>query len=95
MTDYPIDEDEKANLIPVLEKADASKPNIQSMILVPTRELALQTSQVSVLLFFLRAPTPHRFFLPPSFPLSRSPFFFNDEPLVRRPLASACANVFK
>merc|ERR1719313_2730586 len=35
-----------AFVIPVLEKADASKPNIQSMILVPTRELALQTSQV-------------------------------------------------
>jgi len=35
-----------AFVIPVLEKADASKPVIQSMILVPTRELALQTSQV-------------------------------------------------
>merc|ERR1719230_2174169 len=35
-----------AFVIPVLEKADASKPHIQSMILVPTRELALQTSQV-------------------------------------------------
>ena len=35
-----------AFVIPVLEKADASKPHIQAMILVPTRELALQTSQV-------------------------------------------------
>ena len=35
-----------AFVIPCLEKADASKPQIQSMILVPTRELALQTSQV-------------------------------------------------
>ena len=34
-----------AFVIPVLEKADSTKPNIQSMILVPTRELALQTSQ--------------------------------------------------
>ena len=32
--------------IPVLEKTDATKPQIQAMILVPTRELALQTSQV-------------------------------------------------
>merc|ERR1711904_522273 len=30
----------------VLEKADSSKATIQAMILVPTRELALQTSQV-------------------------------------------------
>ena len=36
-----------AFVIPVLEKADSAKPNIQSMILVPTRELALQTSQVT------------------------------------------------
>merc|ERR1719453_1013683 len=35
-----------AFVIPVLEKTDAAKPNIQAMILVPTRELALQTSQV-------------------------------------------------
>ena len=35
-----------AFVIPVLEKADASKNAIQAMILVPTRELALQTSQV-------------------------------------------------
>ena len=33
-------------LIPVLEKCDASKPHIQALILVPTRELALQTSNV-------------------------------------------------
>ena len=36
-----------AFVIPVLEKADSSKTHIQSMILVPTRELALQTSQVT------------------------------------------------
>ena len=35
-----------AFVIPVLEKADSSKAAIQAMILVPTRELALQTSQV-------------------------------------------------
>ena len=35
-----------AFVVPVLEKADAKKPNIQATILVPTRELALQTSQV-------------------------------------------------
>jgi len=35
-----------AFVIPVLEKSDAAKPNIQATILVPTRELALQTSQV-------------------------------------------------
>jgi len=33
-------------LIPVLEKCDASKPFIQALVLVPTRELALQTSNV-------------------------------------------------
>lgn len=32
--------------IPVLEKVDTSKAEIQALILVPTRELALQTSQV-------------------------------------------------
>ena len=32
--------------IPVLEKVDTSKNQIQALILVPTRELALQTSQV-------------------------------------------------
>ncbi|KAK9809627.1 hypothetical protein WJX73_008779 [Symbiochloris irregularis] len=32
--------------IPVLEKIDASREEIQALILVPTRELALQTSQV-------------------------------------------------
>jgi len=35
-----------AFVIPVLEKADSSKSCIQAIILVPTRELALQTSQV-------------------------------------------------
>jgi ATP-dependent RNA helicase DDX6/DHH1 len=33
--------------IPILEKVDPAKPYIQALILVPTRELALQTSQVS------------------------------------------------
>lgn len=33
-------------IIPVLEKVVPSKNSIQSLILVPTRELALQTSQV-------------------------------------------------
>jgi len=33
-------------LIPALEKTDTAKNNIQVLILVPTRELALQTSQV-------------------------------------------------
>jgi ATP-dependent RNA helicase DDX6/DHH1 len=33
-------------LIPVLEKCDATKPYVQALILVPTRELALQTSNV-------------------------------------------------
>ena len=32
--------------IPVLEKVDVSKRAIQAILLVPTRELALQTSQV-------------------------------------------------
>jgi len=32
--------------IPILEKCDTSKKFIQSLILVPTRELALQTSAV-------------------------------------------------
>ncbi|KAJ1956521.1 DExD/H-box ATP-dependent RNA helicase dhh1 [Dispira parvispora] len=32
--------------IPVLEKVNTQKPKIQALILVPTRELALQTSQV-------------------------------------------------
>jgi len=35
-----------AFVVPVLEKVDSSKNAIQAMILVPTRELALQTSQV-------------------------------------------------
>ncbi|KAI3438640.1 hypothetical protein D9Q98_001062 [Chlorella vulgaris] len=33
--------------IPVLEKVDTSKNEIQALLLVPTRELALQTSQVA------------------------------------------------
>eukprot|EP01098_Paradermamoeba_levis_P004784 TRINITY_DN2047_c0_g1_i1.p1 TRINITY_DN2047_c0_g1~~TRINITY_DN2047_c0_g1_i1.p1 ORF type:complete len:464 (-),score=129.21 TRINITY_DN2047_c0_g1_i1:96-1298(-) len=33
-------------VIPSLEKIDVSKPYIQALLLVPTRELALQTSQV-------------------------------------------------
>ncbi len=35
-----------AFVIPALQQVDPSKPSIQAMILVPTRELALQTSQV-------------------------------------------------
>jgi ATP-dependent RNA helicase DDX6/DHH1 len=35
-----------AFVIPCLEKADPTKPHIQSLILVPTRELALQPSAV-------------------------------------------------
>lgn len=33
-------------MVPILEKVDTSKPYIQALILVPTRELALQTSAV-------------------------------------------------
>jgi len=33
-------------LIPILEKIDTTKEHIQAMVLVPTRELALQTSAV-------------------------------------------------
>lgn len=35
-----------AFVIPALEKINTKKPKIQALILVPTRELALQTSQV-------------------------------------------------
>jgi len=35
-----------AFIIPCLEKVDPSKPHIQSLVLVPTRELALQTSAI-------------------------------------------------
>ena len=49
-----------AFVIPVLEKADSSKAAIQSCILVPTRELALQTSQAPP-----RAKTRHRAERPP------------------------------
>merc|ERR1719195_1769540 len=34
--------------IPLLEQIDASKDVIQGMIVVPTRELALQTSQIAI-----------------------------------------------
>lgn len=34
-------------IIPAIEKVDTSKPYIQGLLLVPTRELALQTSQVT------------------------------------------------
>lgn len=34
--------------IPCIEKIDAEKRHIQSLIIVPTRELALQTSQICV-----------------------------------------------
>ena len=33
-------------IIPVLEKTDTSQNHVQALILVPTRELALQTAQV-------------------------------------------------
>merc|ERR1719204_1955367 len=35
-----------AYLIPLLERVDAAKDYIQALVLVPTRELALQTSQI-------------------------------------------------
>lgn len=35
-----------AFVIPALQQVDVSKPKIQALLLVPTRELALQTSQV-------------------------------------------------
>jgi ATP-dependent RNA helicase DDX6/DHH1 len=34
-------------LVPMLDKLDPSQPTIQALVLVPTRELALQTSQVT------------------------------------------------
>lgn len=37
-----------AYCIPVIEKIDATNNAIQAMIMVPTRELALQTSQICV-----------------------------------------------
>jgi len=37
-----------AYTIPILEQIDASKDIIQGMIIVPTRELALQTSQIAI-----------------------------------------------
>lgn len=37
-----------AYLIPLLEKCDVNKDHIQAIVLVPTRELALQTSQIAI-----------------------------------------------
>jgi len=37
-----------AYTIPILERIDSSKDYIQGMIIVPTRELALQTSQIAI-----------------------------------------------
>jgi len=37
-----------AYLIPILERIDTSKDKIQALIIVPTRELALQTSQICI-----------------------------------------------
>lgn len=34
-------------VIPVLEKVDTREPFIQALLMVPTRELALQTAQVT------------------------------------------------
>ena len=40
--------------IPLLERIDTAKNQIQALVLVPTRELALQTSQASAAAAFLR-----------------------------------------
>lgn len=37
-----------AYTIPILEKADSSRDEVQSLVIVPTRELALQTSQICI-----------------------------------------------
>ncbi len=37
-----------AYIIPILERIDTSKDKIQALIIVPTRELALQTSQICI-----------------------------------------------
>ncbi|KAK7490322.1 hypothetical protein BaRGS_00018483 [Batillaria attramentaria] len=37
-----------AYAIPILERSDTSKQDVQAMIVVPTRELALQTSQICI-----------------------------------------------
>ena len=67
-----------AFVIPVLEKADSSKSAIQAMILVPTRELALQTSQV------VASP-------PRAGPRVRMPFAATDLPAtLTRPLPALC-----
>ena len=53
-----------AFIIPTLEKVDATKSAIQAILLVPTRELALQTSQVTR----RRPPAPPPVPLAPSLP---------------------------
>jgi ATP-dependent RNA helicase DeaD len=40
-----------AYLLPMLERIDVNKPNVQALILVPTRELALQVSKEAELIF--------------------------------------------
>jgi ATP-dependent RNA helicase DeaD len=40
-----------AYLLPMLERIDRNKPNVQALILVPTRELALQVSKEAELIF--------------------------------------------
>ncbi len=37
-----------AYIIPILERIDTTKDKIQALIIVPTRELALQTSQICI-----------------------------------------------
>lgn len=37
-----------AYLIPLIERVDTTRPDIQGLVLVPTRELALQTSQICI-----------------------------------------------
>lgn len=37
-----------AYIIPILQRIDASLDHIQALIIVPTRELALQTSQICI-----------------------------------------------
>ena len=68
-----------AFIIPTLEKVDATKSAIQAILLVPTRELALQTSQV-------RAAAARR---PPPVPLAPSlPSFPLPSPVSPRSLRS-------
>jgi ATP-dependent RNA helicase DeaD len=40
-----------AYLLPMLERIDVNKPNVQALILVPTRELALQVTKEAELIF--------------------------------------------